>query len=40
MFGFILSINAQPENLGTSLKFEQVINKIEGLYVDSVDVKI
>ena len=37
MFGFILSINAQPENLGTSLKFEQVINKIEGLYVDSVD---
>ena len=37
MFGYILSINAQPENLSTSLKFEQVINKIEGLYVDSVD---
>ena len=37
IFGYILSINAQPENLSTSLKFEQVINKIEGLYVDSVD---
>ena len=37
MFGYILSIDAQPENIATSLKFEQVINKIEGLYVDSVD---
>ncbi len=37
IFGCILSINAQPENISTSLKFEQVINKIEALYVDSVD---
>ena len=41
LFGFLLQIHSQDENskIHTAYKFEQIINKIEQLYVDSVNTR-